>query len=153
MTVHTTAGSTIAICAATPATFDATGYAALTWAIIGEVTDLGEFGREYALVTHNPIDKRSTVKKKGSFNEGALTLQVGLDEDDEGQTIAVDVRDSDDDASIRITLKDGTIHYMQAAVMSFKIGAGSVDTITGATINLEITTNDDGVGIVKVAAA
>ena len=153
MTVHTTAGSTIAIAAAAPATFNEAGYEALTWALIGEITDLGEFGREYALVTHNPVDKRSTVKKKGSFNEGSLTLQLGLDEEDAGQTLAAAAVNDDDDVSIRIILQDGTTHYMQTQVMSFKIGAGSVDTITGATINLEITTNDAGVGIVKVAAA
>lgn len=153
MTVNTTAGSTIAICAAAPATFNEAGYEALTWALIGEVTDLGEFGREYALVTHNPIAKRSTVKKKGSFNEGALTLGLGLDDDDAGQEIASDAVDSDDDAYLRIILQDGTTFYMGSQVMSFKIAAGSVDQITNATINFEITTNDAGVGIVKVAAA
>ena len=42
--VQTSAGTTIAISAVLPATDDAAGYAALTWAAIGEVTDLGEFG-------------------------------------------------------------------------------------------------------------
>lgn len=152
MTVRTTAGSTIAICAATPATFNEAGYEALDWAPIGEVTDLGEFGREYALVTHNPIDTRATVKKKGSFNEGSMTLQLGLDGEDEGQTIAKAAVDSDNDHSIRVLLQDGTAFYMRAQVMSFKIGVGSVDQITGATIMLELTTNGAGVGIVEVAA-
>ena len=67
--VQTTAGATIGISATLPATNDAAGYAALTFSLIGEVTDLGEFGREYATVTHNPIASRRTIKRKGSFND------------------------------------------------------------------------------------
>jgi hypothetical protein len=88
MTVKTSAGSTIAISAATPATFNAAGYGALTFTTIGEVTDLGEFGRDYALVTHNPIATRGTVKRKGSFNEGTMDMKLGLDTDDAGQILA-----------------------------------------------------------------
>lgn len=153
MTVNTTAGSTIAISAAAPATFNEAGYEALTWALIGEVTDLGEFGREYALVTHNPIASRSTVKKKGSFNEGSLSLGLGLDNDDAGQNLVTLAVDDDDDVSIRIILQNGDTYYLRAQVMSFRIAAGSVDQITNATINLEVTTSAGGVGILLVEAA
>ena len=88
MTVRSSAGTTIKISAAAPATFDGTGYAALTLTTIGEVTDLGEFGREFALITHNPIGSRGTVKLKGSFNEGSIQMQLGLDTDDAGQVLA-----------------------------------------------------------------
>jgi hypothetical protein len=152
MTVRTSAGSSIAISAAQPATYDGAGYAALTWATIGEVTDLGEFGRDYALVTHNPIDTRATVKRKGSYNEGTMDIRVGLDSDDAGQGIARDASESDDDHSIKITLQDGTIFYTQAQVMSFRIGIGGVDTVTGATIRLELTSAPDGTGVVEVPA-
>ena len=84
MTVRTSAGTTIAISASTPATFDEAGYLALSFTTIGEVTNLGEFGREYALVTHNPVGSRGTVKKKGSFNEGTMSMTLGLDTDDAG---------------------------------------------------------------------
>lgn len=153
MTARTSAGSTIAISAAAPATFDAAGYGALTFTQIGEVTDLGEFGRTYALVTHNPLDNRGTVKRKGSFNEGAMDLKLALDNDDAGQVIAQAALNSDDDHSFEVTLQDGTKYYFQAQVMSFPISVGSVDQITGASIKLELTTNDAGVGIIEVAAA
>jgi hypothetical protein len=85
MTVKTSAGTTLKVHATAPATFDASGYNALTMTTVGEVTDLGEFGREYALVTHNPVGSRGTVKKKGSFNEGTMSMSLGLDTDDAGQ--------------------------------------------------------------------
>lgn len=153
MTVRTSAGSTIAISAALPATFDAAGFAALAFTKIGEVTDMGEFGREYALVTHNPVDNRGTVKRKGSFNEGTMDLKVGLDTDDAGQVIAKAAADSDDDHSIEVTTQNGDKYYFLAQVMSFKVGVGSVDQITGASIKLELTTAEDGTGVIEVLAA
>jgi hypothetical protein len=153
MAVRTSAGSTIGIVAGPPATFNEAGYEALTFVTIGEVTDLGEFGREYALVTHNPIATRGTVKRKGSFNEGSITMTLGLDSADAGQILAKTASESDSDYSFAVTTQNGDIYYFQAQCMSFRIGVGSVDSITTATIMLEITTNDDGVGIVEVLAA
>ncbi len=152
MTVRTSAGTTIKISASNPATFNQAGYEALSFTTIGEVTDLGEFGREFALVTHNPVGSRGTVKKKGSFNEGSMTLQLGLDTDDAGQILAKAAALSDNDYSFKVTTQSGDVYYFQAQVMSFKVGAGSVDQITAATIQLEITTSTAGVGIVEVLA-
>lgn len=150
MTVNTTAGSTIAISASAPATFDSAGYAALSYTTIGEITDFGEFGREYNLVTHNPVATRGTRKFKGSFNEGQLVLQLGLDTDDAGQDIAYTASGSDALYSIKITAQNGDVYYMQVLVMGFKRGFGNVDQITSATITLEITTSTTGVGVVVV---
>lgn len=153
MAVRTSAGSTIGISAAPPATFDAAGYGAATFTLIGEVTDLGEFGREYALVTHNPIANRGTVKRKGSFNEGTMTMSLALDTDNAGQILAKTASTDDDDYYFKVTLQNGDVYYFAAQVMSFKIGVGSVDQMTGATITLELTTTTGGVGIVEVLAA
>lgn len=153
MTVRTSAGTTIKLSAGTPATFDVTGYAALTYTALGEVTDLGEFGREYSLVTHNPVGSRGTVKKKGSFNEGTMTLQLGLDTDDAGQILAKTASTSDADYSFVVETQNGDKYYFQAQVMSFKVAVGGVDSITSATITLELTTTSAGVGIVESLAA
>lgn len=153
MTVATTAGTTIAVSASNPATFDQSGYEALSFTSIGEVTNLGEFGREYVLVTHNPIGSRGTKKFKGSFNEGQIAMQVGLDTDDSGQDLLDTASTSDNDYSFKVTAQNGDVYYFQAKVMSFKRTFGGVDDITGATIMLEITTSSAGVGVVKVEAA
>ena len=152
MSVRTSAGSVLRVSAAAPATFDVTGYAALTWATVGEVTDLGEFGREYALVTHNPVGSRGTQKFKGSFNEGTMSLSLGLDTDDAGQILMKAGSLSDDAYSFELETQNGDIYYFQAMVMSWKVGVASVDSITTATCNLEITTSNTGVGVVEVLA-
>lgn len=149
MTVRTSAGTTLAVTASAPATYNEAGYAALAFTDVGEVTDLGEFGREYNLVTHNPLGTRGTRKFKGSFNEGSITLQLGLDNSDAGQTIMKAASKSDADYFFRVTLQNGEIYYFPAKVMSWKVGVGGVDQITSATATLEISSSDDGVGVVE----
>lgn len=156
MTVRTTAGSLLSISATAPATFNEAGYQAIfdaspAPALVGEITDFGEFGREYALVTHNPVGDRGTVKLKGSFNEGTMSLSLGLDNADAGQILMKTASNSDDDYYFAVTLQSGDRYFFAAKVMSFKTVLGSVDSVTNATTTLELTTTD-GVGIIESAA-
>lgn len=134
----TSAGTTLSISAAAPATYNAAGFAALTWTEIGEVSDLGEFGRTYNLVTFNTLGNRRTVKRKGSYNDGTIAAQMARTPSDAGQTILTAAVDSDASYSVKIVLQDGTIFYTTAQVMSYTTNIGSVDQITSATVNLEI---------------
>jgi len=152
MTVATTAGTTIAVSASAPATYDSSGYGALSFTTVGEVTNLGSFGREYALVTHNPIGTRATQKYKGSYNEGQIAMEVGLDTDDAGQDLLATASASDSNYSFKVTAQNGDVYYFIAKVMSFKRNFGGVDQITSATITLEITSSSGGVGVVTVEA-
>lgn len=151
--VETVAGTTVGIAVAKPATFDGTGYAALTFSTIGEITDSGSHGRVYAEVTHNPIGSRGTQKFKGSFNEGTKTLQLAISPGDAGQVILKDALKSDATFSFKVLYQGGDADYFQARVMSFEKAAAGVDTIRSATVNLSITTTAAGVGIVEVLAA
>lgn len=150
--VETVAGTKVYISAATPATFDAAGYAALSWSKIGEITDGGEHGRTYAEVTHMPIGTRGTQKFKGSFNEGTKTLQMAVNRVDPGQVVADAALKSDNDYSFKVEYQGGDIDYFQAKVMSFVKATAGVDTIRSATMNVSLTTNSAGVGIIEAGA-
>ncbi|HQZ58195.1 MAG TPA: phage tail tube protein [Acinetobacter sp.] len=139
--VQTTAGTTIGISATLPATENKAGYEALTFALIGEVTDLGEYGKEYSTVTHNPIASRKTIKRKGSYNNGTLALQLGIDAADAGQVICDAAVDSDNNYAFKVTYQDGTVDYFSGQIMSFKTNAGSVDQILSGAINIELNTD------------
>ena len=153
MGIHTTAGTVLKVSADAPATFDAAGYGALAFTTVGEITDHGEHGREYGVVTHQPVDTRGDRKFKGGFNEGVKTLQLALDQQDAGQVICKTAVDSDDPISVEVTYPDGDKDFFQVLVMSFKKNVGSRDQMTGATITFEVTTAADGTGIVEVDAA
>ena len=139
MAVQTSAGTTIGISAGLPATDDAAGYGALTFTPIGEVTDLGEYGKVFNLVTHNPIATRRTEKFKGSFNEGSISMGIGEDTSDAGQILLDTAVESDANFAFEITAQDGDIDYFQAKVMSKTVSVGSVDSIRTSTVQLEIT--------------
>lgn len=149
MALGTVAGTLIGISAGTPATFNVAGYTALTFTNIGSIEDGGEHGRTYNEVTFNPIDTRGTQKFKGSFNEGNKTLSIGYNSDDAGMILLKTALNSDNDYSFKVTYPDGDIDYFQAKVMTLTKATGGVDSIRMASVELSITTNVAGVGIVE----
>lgn len=147
--IGTTAGTTLAISAGVPATFDVAGYSALTYTNVGNIEDAGEHGRVYAEITFNPIDTRGTQKFKGSFNEGNKTLSLGYDSDDAGMVLLKTALTSDSDFAFEVTYPNGDVDYFQAKVMSLVKQATTVDTIRMATVELAIVSSTTGVGIVE----
>lgn len=151
MTAKTSAGTTLGITASAPSTFDEAGFEALTFTTIGEITSMdGDIGRVYALVTHNPLATRATVKKKGSYNSGSVTIPLAIDREDAGQELALVARDSDANYSFAIKEQDDSFVYFRGIVMGFSVNYGGVDAITAGTITIEITADDDGNDIVIV---
>jgi hypothetical protein len=141
----TSAGTTVGISLNTsPTTFDnnvTTGYASLTYTAISEITDAGEFGRTYNLVTHLRLGERRTVKRKGSFNDGQMTLQLARVSSDAGQTALIAALDADQDSSFEVTLQDGTKLWFLAQVLSYTTSVGNTDQITGSTVTIEVTSD------------
>ncbi len=141
MAFDTAAGTSLSICATPPATYNSTGYAALTFTTVGEVTNVGEFGKEFALVTHSPLASRGQKKSKGSFNNGTLSPALALDEGDAGQVLMRAASESDSPYSFLVTADNGDKYYMSGLVMSFKPNFGGVDDVVTASTTIEIDHN------------
>lgn len=139
MAVMTSAGSTLSIATGSPATYDATGFTALTYVVIGEVTDIGELGRDYSVVNHSPVGSRAVKKFKGSYNNGAMQIKLARDTSNAGQTAMRAALLSDADYSFKVTLQDLTKIHFIGKVTSFKVQVGTVDQITGSSCNIEIS--------------
>lgn len=113
---------------------------------VGEVVNIGEFGRVYAEVTHINLSDRNVKKHKGSRNDGTITLQLAKDMDDDGQDDLRVALDIDLDYNFKITENDdpggtgdsGTISYFKAKVMSFTTNIGGPDQIVGSNVGLGI---------------
>ena len=139
--VFTSAGTTLAVSANAPATYDTVGFQALTFTDVGEVTDMGEYGPTYEVVTHNPLNTRRTVKRKGTVNDGAISMQIGRDPTDAGQVIliaGVDGAAKDTVHSFEVTLQDGTIQYFTGQIYSYTTNVGSANNIVSASVTVEI---------------
>lgn len=148
--VFTSAGTQYAVSAAEPATYDPAGFAALTFTDVAEVTDMGEYGPTYEVVTHNPLPTRRTVKRKGTVNDGALTMQLGRDPTDAGQQLLIDGVDGSELDTIyshKVTLQDGTVQYFTGQIYSYTTNISTINTITSASVTVELDN-----AIIEVAA-
>ncbi|MGQ9370345.1 phage tail tube protein [Azospirillum sp. ST 5-10] len=139
MAVTTAAGTSISIGTA------AGSPSGDTYTLIGEVTSIGEFGKEFQEITHQPLDTRETQKFKGSFNAGTITLSLGGDLQDAGQEALAQALDSDELYNFRVEYPDkatpsghGSYRVFQARVMSYKEGVSGTNDIVKATATLSI---------------
>jgi hypothetical protein len=139
-------GGFLSVSAATPATFDADGYVALTWVDVGEASEVPEFGAAYSPVTFTPLKTGIVNKFHGELNYGSITIPLGYDSADAGQVILLAALASKDEISFRETRSDGTVRYIMGKVMSFPRGQ-SVGSVNMASCNIEFTRAD-----VEVAA-
>lgn len=150
--VFSSVGTAVSVSAAAPATYDDTGFEALTWSLCGELAELPSFGSESALATHTPLKTGVVAKRRGSVNYGSVALTMAASEDDAGQGIlqtkAEAAAGSDASVSVKVVLVNGETQYFTAQVMSYKTNVGNADAITMAEVTLEIDNS-----IVKVAAA
>lgn len=139
-TPFTSAGTKVFVSATLPATYTVVGFKAspVVFTEVKHIADVGEVGREYNLVTFNPVADRRTIKRKGSYNDGALTLNMAYVKADPGQVILRNAVASDNSVSVKVEMKDGTILYFTAQAMGNPYNIGSVDQITSSTVNLEI---------------
>lgn len=140
---QTVAGSVLSVASALPATYDAAGFAALTYSAVAEVTDIGTFGKDFTLVTHNPIGDRKTYKFRGSYNNGTLDLKLAkitaLNTDAGQAALTTALNDPlDKSISLRIALQDGSKQYFTGKVMSFTTSIGSVNSILAGECKIEI---------------
>lgn len=132
-------GSKVYVESTLPATHDALGFEALTWVLVKEVTTVGEYGRDYEEITHNPIDTRITERIKGNYSEGGLPLNFASVPADPGQVLMLAASELDVDYSFKIERTDGAIDYNIGKVFSFK---PSVDS--GAILSVSCQVNFNG---------
>lgn len=140
--LFTTLGTTLAVVAGEPASFDDIGYEGLTYAKVGEVGDLGEFGGTREVVTFTPVDTGVVAKRPGSIDYGEMSLQIARDATDAGQQAlqeALDGTESGNVHSFELTDRNGDKVYFTGIVSSFTYNAGSANTIFGGNVTVNLT--------------
>lgn len=144
MTVQTAALSKLYISTTATTVSTQSAFEGLTYSEVGEITDLGEFGSEYSTVTHVSLADRLVRKFKGTEDPGTITLQMGMDPDDAGQTVLKTALGVDTEYGFKVTLNDGTssptTFFFRARVMSYKRQVGSAESIVAASTTIGINT-------------
>lgn len=138
---QTSTGVKLYVAVGLPATQDQAGYEAMTWAEVGEVVDLPEYGPDVQIVESNPLATGITEKFPGFINYGSLPIGMELDPNDLGQ-IALDsalpVGGVKQPHSFHIQYSAALSEYFFGSVFSNKRSTGSANSMVGSTVNTEI---------------
>jgi hypothetical protein len=127
-----------------------------SWTEVGEVSDLGEFGRKYNKVEVKSLSTRGIRKAKGSFDDGAISLGIHADDPDAGQTKLRTALDDDTAYNFKVEENDAptggtpTKSVFKALVMSMPKTIGQGDNTVDYKVDLEIIS---GTIVVTEAAA
>ena len=150
MSVQTAAGSKIFIGPVNSTANSAAEYEALAYTLIGEVTDVGEFGDTFRTTSHTAISDRRERLFKTSKSAGTLALQLGRDPDDAGQAALKAARDSDSNYAFMIQQNDPgvsgspanpTTHFFRALVLGFTTSIGNSENVIGASCQVAINSD------------
>lgn len=129
----TVASSKLYVSATLPATFDAAGYAALTWVEVGLITSIGSVkGREYSTSTLSTIGDPQDREKKGSYKLPNADFECGWAEDDAGQMLIEAAANSYDTVAFKLVKQNADVRYLAAQVSKFVENNGtSNDAVKG----------------------
>lgn len=153
--LDTAAGSKFYIGPVNTTAANAAAYAALTYTEVGEVESIGEFGDQSNSVTFTALGDRRVKKFKGSRDAGTITVVIGHDSSDTGQTDLNAAEATDNDYAIKIELDDAgtgspsnnTTFYFRAKVMGVRTNPGDAENVVRITAEIAINS-----AIVKVNA-
>lgn len=141
MAAHTGAASysdtTYAISATLPATYNAAGYALLTFTTLDRVSTFPEFGAQSNTTEFVPITGAiEYIKGARRYGTGDILLaDMPLDA---GQVLLKAAEAGQLPYSLEITYPDGEIHYAEILVSSWKLSGASEGTVKTRTATVSL---------------
>jgi hypothetical protein len=141
MAVELSKGTTISLVSGEPATYDLSGFSALTYIEVGEVLSIPEFGGSANVTTRTPIGTGIVDKRAGSIDYGSSQISLTKDYTDVGQAAVksgFDGANKGNVHSFKIYNADiGTI-YFTGLVMSDVINPDNADAFFSGGFTIEI---------------
>lgn len=126
----TTNGSLVSVSAATPATFDSTGFGALTWTLVPDMISWSEIGDDHAVQSYNSL-RDGTIYVNGARDGGNRAFSMRYEKTDAGQAIIRAANGSSTPMSVRVVDQDGEIRYLWGIVNSLKMVPVDGSTVKG----------------------
>lgn len=133
-----TIGTCMAFSAALPATYNDTGYSALTWTDTIETTQFGDVGPESEVITFITVCDGKVNKRPGSTNYGQQSLEFAYVPDDDAQILLKAAAKTRDPVAVRETLWNGDIIYYVGYVTRAKTMVGGPTDFVRLGVNFEV---------------
>lgn len=145
MAIQSGTGCTIAI-GTTLAAVNAGQFAQDDYTVVGEVSEIGEFGDQRSIVTFTSLADGRVRKARGTADAGDVPVTYAFDGGDEGQDAIRDAFEeqsqSADEFNFRIQLSDGiatpTTFYFRARVTARRVQSITNDGIVTVQAMLAI---------------
>ena len=119
-TVPSYIGTAVSVVAALPATYNAAGYAALTWTgVIGQLVQFGELGDQSSDINVTTLAGRS-LHTNGALDGGEVPFTYVFSAADAGQVILRANSNNNVGVSVRVTDPDGQVSYAAGVVSSVR---------------------------------
>lgn len=141
MPVVTSQGTIFSVVLGEPATYDDTGFAALSFDEVGEVSDIGEFGGGAEVLTYTPLKSGTVNKLLGSINYGSIEAQFAKVFGETGQVAlkaGFDGANKGETHSFKVEYVDGGIEYFTGIITSFTSNVGSASSVRLGASNIEL---------------
>lgn len=133
-------GSTIAVVAATPATIDVAGFAALSWtAVLTDLVSISELGDTSQDIPIPYLNGR-TSHVNGAVDGGEVTLTYAWETSNAAQVILRNNQNSNVQVSFRVTDPDGRISYFSGVVANIRDLPRDTNTYKGQTAVIRVRT-------------
>ena len=139
--VSTTTGTTVGMSATLPTTYDAeiaTGYPSLTFTDIGEIIDVGEIAKAFAVINHQTVGRAYPQKLKDTYDIANVTLTLGRVSTDAGQVLLQTALASSASYSFKFTLPSGDNANITAKIIKAGIGAVATGAVESTMIEIAI---------------
>jgi hypothetical protein len=144
--LQTMTGTTVALSATLPATYDAAGYQATgtTYTTLGVVESVGPHGGSKNVATFTPVADGVVQKFAGSINYGTLALTLGYLPSDSGQDLIDTAFGSTSRYSVKLTDPSRTgestpeYRFLDVLVVQREWQDGGADDIRRLNVTFEI---------------
>jgi len=144
MSNNTDLMKTLFIATGLPATYDETGYEALTWAQVKGVVDIGEIGGGHATIEVPDLETGRNLSKKGAVTGSSVPVTMREIAADAGQVALKAACQSmaavDDEYSFYTVDVAGVKEFWAGTPHSWKRRASSMTSYAGFTCTIEMDT-------------
>ncbi len=138
MAIQSSAGASLSI-GTTAAATTAVEYASDTYAAVGSLESIGDFGDTFNPVTFTGLSDSRVQKLKGSQDGGDVSFTFAFDEADAGQAaLLVAHADTSGNYNIKVAFSGGEIRYFKAQIMQLSESAPNADSILMVNASMSI---------------
>lgn len=130
-------GTLVGVVGSWPATDDQSGYEALSFTNVGEMSSYPPATGTYDVATFDDLSTGTETKLIDMLRAGEGTLTLGMDDDDGGQSILETAHFATTadgkKVSLKMTLKSGKVYYRKGVVTSYQVNIAGGQVVQAET--------------------